>query len=172
MTDDTIRAIVDRHEIADCLLRYARGVDRMDEELVLSAFHPDAVDEHGPATFTPQEFLAWYRDRSQGRELSQHLLVNMSIDLDGDTAFVETYFVAVSRASGAELLDIFGGRYVDRLERRDGAWRIAHRLMIPEWNTRANADADSPERVPWAQIVAGAYTGSRDRDDASYRRTA
>ncbi len=37
------------------------------------------------------------------------------------------------RIDGAEKLRLTGGRYVDRLERRDGEWRIAERVVVLEW---------------------------------------
>jgi hypothetical protein len=158
-----VRALRDLEEIRACLLRYARGVDRLDEDLILSAFHDDAIDIHGPVTFTPREFLAWYRSRQEGREIGQHILTNVTTDVDGDVAHCETYYVAISRAVGAADVELFGGRYIDRLDRRDGAWRIAVRVMVPEW--RKSADA-----VDWSTLTAGAYLGSRSRADASYHR--
>ena len=32
------------------------------------------------------------------------------------------------------VLETFGGRYLDRFERRDGEWRIAHRTVVHEWD--------------------------------------
>ena len=32
---------------SDCLTRYSRRIDRMDRELLLSAYHEDAIDDHG-----------------------------------------------------------------------------------------------------------------------------
>ena len=42
-----VREQKDRFDIQQCLLRYTRGVDRHDRELMLSAYWPDAFDEHG-----------------------------------------------------------------------------------------------------------------------------
>ena len=36
-----VRALLDREALAACVHAYARGLDRVDEELILSAFHPD-----------------------------------------------------------------------------------------------------------------------------------
>jgi hypothetical protein len=40
-------------------VRYARGIDRHDDELILSAFHDDALDQHGDVVRTPTELVAW-----------------------------------------------------------------------------------------------------------------
>ena len=39
--------LADREAIRECALRYARGVDRLDADLMKSAYWPDATDDHG-----------------------------------------------------------------------------------------------------------------------------
>ncbi len=39
-TEQAIREFLDRQEILDCIHRYCRGVDRLDAELLASAYHP------------------------------------------------------------------------------------------------------------------------------------
>jgi hypothetical protein len=41
------RALLDRAQIHDALMRYSRGVDRGDGELVVACFHPDATLDYG-----------------------------------------------------------------------------------------------------------------------------
>ena len=55
---------------------------------------------------------------------------------------METYGIAVHRsASGAAHLNLSTGfRYVDRFERRDGEWRIAHRVAVTDWSLRHSPD--------------------------------
>ena len=43
----TMQQIIDREEIRDLMMRYARGVDRGDWETVRAVYHPDARDDHG-----------------------------------------------------------------------------------------------------------------------------
>ncbi|MGH7462713.1 MAG: nuclear transport factor 2 family protein, partial [Longimicrobiales bacterium] len=43
-----VQYLLDRQAILDCDQRYCLGVDRHDADLIASAFHPDAIDEHGP----------------------------------------------------------------------------------------------------------------------------
>ena len=53
---------LDRQAIVDCIHRYARGVDRADDELLRSAYHPDAVEDHGAYIGDVDgliPFLAW-----------------------------------------------------------------------------------------------------------------
>jgi hypothetical protein len=41
-----VRELADRAEIHECMMRYARGMDRRDREVLRSAYHDGAVDDH------------------------------------------------------------------------------------------------------------------------------
>ena len=47
-----VQELLDKQQIHEALMRYARGVDRGDAALICSAYHPDAVDEHGVGDYT------------------------------------------------------------------------------------------------------------------------
>lgn len=51
--------LADRQQILDCIHRYCRGVDRFDRALVLSVYHPDAIDDHGACVGGPEAFVDW-----------------------------------------------------------------------------------------------------------------
>jgi hypothetical protein len=159
-TDAQIQVMLDREEIVDCLHRYARGVDRLDRELILSAYHPDAIDSHGAFSGTPVEFVEWILPRQMTRKVSQHYITNHTIDIEGDVAHVETYFTATLVPKDGERVVFRGGRYIDRLERRNGEWRIAVRNVVGEWATLLDG-AEREERFP---------VGARDSTDMSYDR--
>jgi hypothetical protein len=152
----------DRQAILDCLHRYTRGVDRLDDDLIRSAYHPDAIDYHG-GSFQggPEEFIEWLHGSHVHRTTSQHFLSNFVFDIDGDTAHVESYFmVPIRRDDDPDKIGFVCGRYVDRFEKRDGDWRIALRVVITESMSQAAALPIDP--------VSDA--GQRSRADASYAR--
>jgi ketosteroid isomerase-like protein len=157
----------DRHEIRRCLLRYTRGVDRHDRDLMRSAYHEDAIDEHGVASGGPDEFCDWAIGwHGEFQHSHQHIINNTTIDLDGQSAHVETYYTFLGdNREGPPTLAY--GRYVDRFEKRDGDWRIAHRVCINEY-----AGAFTPVATPADALAAMRSTGpaTRDRDDISYDR--
>jgi len=157
---DAVRQLLDRQAIADCIARYARGVDRADDELVLSAYHVDAVEDHGPTCGSPREFLEWYHAQQPPRCATLHCLANQTIELRGDAADAETYFVSLVRYGGGAEAALVFGRYVDQLERRDGEWRIASRILVREGRLTAHDASDG---------MANAI-GRRDRSDVSYAR--
>ena len=75
---------------------YCRGVDRGDEALVASVYHPDATDDHGRLKGTGFDFAAYavprLRDRYQG---TMHSITNTVIDFGGpDLAHVESHVCA------------------------------------------------------------------------------
>jgi hypothetical protein len=176
--DPEVQALLDKQAIRDVVLRYCRGIDRNDRELVRSCYWPEAIDEHGSFTGTRDEYVDWVFDRLLPRYLMTfhfvgNVLVEVPADGDTDHARSEAYGISWHRvdsdARERNLQTAF--RYVDDFERRDGEWRILRRTCTLEW-TRFNDPAawwDAPpshrrgtrghsdpvfwqwgEHVPWA----------------------
>lgn len=159
--------LLDRQDITDCLTRFSRGMDRFDREVFLSAFHHDAVIAAGDFVGGPAELYDWARAmHEQGQSATQHQLLNNTCDIDGDTAHSETYYLFVAR-NRDQTNWMAGGRYLDRLTRVDGIWRIALRTNIIEWSGTLPTTA-----LPFADVPGVDDNGSaaRDRTDPSYRR--
>ena len=131
-----IREQKDRQEIWDCLLRYTRGVDRHDHALMVSAYHPDAYDEHGVAEGLADDFCKWAIGwHGEFQTKHQHIITNHTVELDGDTAHGETYYIFWGEnRQGPPQLSF--GRYIDRFERHNGEWRIFARVATADWWTR------------------------------------
>ena len=172
--EQRLERVFARDEIREVLARYARGVDRADGPLLKSCYHPDAIEEHG-GNYTGNAFDyvegAIPRIRNMGK--MQHLLGSTHIEFDGDTAWVETYvwtFARFAAAAGGSVDTFTGGRLIDRFERRDGAWKIAHRRTVFDWNR------DTPTHEGWCTGLfdpakPGMLLGTKDRHDASYDRS-
>jgi hypothetical protein len=142
----TIDDLVAHQEIRDVLIRYTRGIDRRDRELVRSCYHPDAHDDHGPFKGSVDDFLDWLEAMHAYFASTMHFIGNQLVEVRGDVADAESYCVAYHRraAVGREpAYDlVIGLRYVDRLERRDGEWRIADRLCVFDWTRRDDVTAE------------------------------
>ena len=162
-----VKDMRDRQEIMACLYRYTRGVDRHDRELMLSAYHPEARDEHGVAEGVAGDFcdwaIGWHRE-FQTRH--QHIIANPTIDLDADTAHVETYYIFWGENREGPPSLCFG-RYVDRFEKRSGRWAIAHRVCVNDMVGQFIA-AEVPEE--FATLLHSTGPDTRDRRDISYAR--
>jgi hypothetical protein len=162
----SLRALLDRQAIVDCLHRYTRGLDRHDDDLLLSAFHDDAVDDHGEGLFrgTPRELLAWANGLHEAvASAHHHLTTNIVVEIDGDVAHAESYVIVCLRQRDQPRVDVLGSRFADRLERRDGEWRIATRVALVEWGGMMELNPDFP---PPGFVFSGRW----DTSDASYVR--
>jgi hypothetical protein len=162
-----LEQLLDRQDILDCLIRFSRGMDRFDRELVLSAFHSDAVIDAGDFVGGPERLWAWASDlHERGQSSTHHNLLNHSCEIAGDVAHTETYYLFTGR-NRDETNWIAGGRYIDRLERRAGIWRIALRCNAVEWSGTIPATP-----IPFAEVPDVHRNGvpSRSREDPSYRR--
>jgi hypothetical protein len=165
VTEQLLRTLADRAEIQDLLARYCRGIDRCDLDLVRSAYHPDATERHGPYQGNSHEIMAEIVPMLEATyAAAQHHLTNMLIEIDGDHARGETYFLAFQRqdhADGSSTFEQYGGRYLDRFERRDGRWGITERLVLMDW-TRVG-----PTGPEWAGTATFPGSGVRDQDPSS-----
>jgi ketosteroid isomerase-like protein len=136
---EAIEELLAEAEIRKAMARYCRGVDRRDEELVRSVYHEDSIDEHG--WVFPMNGWEIADDVSMRNEWGDvfksihHFLGSHYIEVDGDTARSEVYFIANHRfeGDGSDWDMVFAGRYLDRWERRGGSFKIAHRLCIYDW---------------------------------------
>jgi hypothetical protein len=166
----------DRRDIFDALKRYTRGADRHDKELVRTAFWPEATISFG----TPMgldEYVDWEDNRLAGYAAHQQHITGQTIEVDGDTAHVESYVVyfLVPRDRGAdtagapspgralvrEKTRLGSGRYVERWERRNGDWRI----LVREYVEDLALLGDTVDLC-----TNGGCLGSWDRTDMSYER--
>ena len=124
----------------------------MDFDLIRSCYHDDAIENHGWYLGGIDGFMSFLRERMSGDQPCTHFLGNQLIDIDGDVAYAETYCLALIRVgcnNGEPLDRMHDVRYCDRFERRDGSWRIAHRVVAygPEWFGSANQLADAPQNL-------------------------
>jgi hypothetical protein len=162
-----LEQMLERQDIHDCLLRFGRGMDRFDRDLFLSAFHADAVIDAGVFVGGPVDLYAWASAmHQQGQIYTHHNHLNFFCEVNGDTAHTETYYFFTAR-NRDDSNWIAAGRYVDRLERRQGAWKIALRCNAVEWS---GAVPSMP--LPFGDLPNRYGNGapSRDKTDLSYRR--
>jgi hypothetical protein len=150
-SDYDLTALLARDQIRDCTARLARGEDRRNAELISTCFWPDAKVDLGVFVGSFAEYLAWVVPGAPSIPVTLHTLGQGVIELRGDVASVETHVTAYHRIDmGAEERDIvLGGRYLDRMERRGGQWRIAHRTMLYDWSSDNGKSAD------WTQGLFG-----------------
>ncbi len=162
--NERLTYLEDRKQILDCIIRYCRGLDRHDEELLTSAFHEDAIDNHGPRTDRRPAFFGLRTGGHKENSLSHlHSITNHTCEIDGNVAHTESYVIFISRHKDKETIWVGGGRYIDRLEKRNGEWRIVLRRLLTEWRFPADGK-------PFSQGKQPTLTGKWDKTDVSYDR--
>lgn len=150
MDEEQLRQLADQQAIREVVLRYCRGIDRLDLDLVRAAYHPDGVDHHTGFDGTVDEFVSWVDVALRRLDGTMHVVGNHLAEVAGDTAVAETYGTAVHW--GRPVDDprrnfTTGFRYVDHLARRDGRWAIVERFAVREWthdDTAVRRDREAP----------------------------
>ncbi|MGE0699814.1 MAG: nuclear transport factor 2 family protein [Hyphomicrobiaceae bacterium] len=174
--NEALQRLLDKDAIRDLMARYCRGVDRGDWEAARATYHPDAYDDHGDYKGGVDGFIAFGKARTGGATQVMHFLGECLIEFAStDVAVAETYFFT-AHTLGPEGKKAYGagadgqvqisqfGRYVDRVERRNGEWRIAHRIVVFEANRLAIGEVP-PLKPDWAGF-------SRDQDDPIFKMRA
>lgn len=158
------REVKDKQDIYDCIVRYCRGIDRLDRDMLLSAYHPGAIDDHGTYVGPVEGFADWvFGFHGTHQHRTQHHITNHLCELNGDVAHTETYYIFRSLNKEPPLYTNASGRYVDRLEKRNGRWGIVERICL--------VDIRNEHWAPTGTEGDGGYMpGSRDRADPSYLR--
>nr|WP_240654816.1 nuclear transport factor 2 family protein [Croceicoccus ponticola] len=134
-----IRDLAARRDIAAVTARYMRGLDRIDRDLLLGAFHDDAFVDCGVMQGNREEFADFALGFLGDMGGTHHMLGQSIITLhDVSNASGEWYFQAYHDVTGenGEARDLFiSGRYVDEYACREGQWRIAKRTLVTDWVT-------------------------------------
>lgn len=162
-----VRYLMDRTEILDCIARHARGCDRHDIDLITATYHDDGVDEHGATVNPGPHYAAWANDtHAATSQVHTHNITTHTCEIDGDTAHAESYVLVILLGRDGHNAQVITGRYLDRLERRDGRWRIAVRRSTVEAMFLADASVLQSSFFK----KSGYPVGTRDGSDLSYRR--
>lgn len=102
--DRALQDLIDKQAIREVVLTYCRGIDRLDFDLVRSAYHPDAIDHHTGFDGNIDEYIAWVTPKLSAIGGTMHHIGNHLVELHGDQAISEAYSMsthwAVPKASG------------------------------------------------------------------------
>ena len=120
-------------QIREVLNNYARGCDERNWALFERVFVEDVAFNYGgeyDATGR-HKLVKLIQNSLGGCGPTQHLLGNFSIEVNGDSANCHCYVRAfhVGRGSKRGQLYEVWGEYRDRLQYREGAWKIVERYF-------------------------------------------
>jgi hypothetical protein len=162
-----VQFLKDRTAIMDCIANHARGHDRHDVDLLTAAYASDGVDEHGAAINPGPAYATWANAiHAATSRAHTHNITTHTCEIDADVAHCESYVLVALLTPDASVATVMSGRYIDRLERREGVWRIALRRSTVDLAFSADArllksPAFQSQRYP---------KGMRGPDDLSYER--
>lgn len=132
----TSTTLQDRQDIADLMTGWIhRDQGRWDR--LRELFHPDARIEitwfEGPAS----DFVDASARMATTDLRTKHLITSpfVTFSADGTRAVSETNAVIVAENGSLQLGCNGHNRFIDRLERRDGVWRIADRKSVYDFAT-------------------------------------
>jgi hypothetical protein len=147
--DKLLDDLLDKQAIYENGMKYCRGIDRYDLATMKSAYWPDSTDDHGSFIGNGHEFCETaYNRRARLRSMNHHM-GNTQIELLGDQAKCESYYLVASIWADpdgkGDVQNLVGGRYKDLYEKRDGEWKILRRVCVWDWSS------DTPATVNWGR---------------------
>ena len=160
-----LMVVLDKDAIREVLARVSRGVDRLSPDILRSVYWPDAKVYSSFFDGTAEEFIVWLTgNRKDVTAGATHNICNIAIEVEGDRAWGETYFIGLSenRPDGENPFNnVTSGRYLDKFEKRDGEWRILQRTFAYELTARL------PHHTAWTQppMLDMMRRGRRDAGD-------
>jgi hypothetical protein len=159
ISDAEIQEMWDRQKCSEVLSKYCRALDRADLALMKSVYWEDAIDVHGVFEGNAHEFSEFIiTEIKNWFEIATHYICNVHMEYHGNEMYSEAYLISYCQVAGtrekvetvfgptylSQLGDkigeehkqafFMGGRYLDKLEKRDGEWRIARREVVMDWN--------------------------------------
>lgn len=147
--DAALQELIDRRAIEDVVARYARTLDWLDDEGQASCYWPDADIDYGFFQGKAADFLPVVMDIERASDRRWHMLAGLIVKFEGpEKASSECYGVfagATRQEDGTLAGNLYGGRYLDEWEKRDGGWRISQRQYLVDWHQRLE---NQPEFEP------------------------
>jgi 3-phenylpropionate/cinnamic acid dioxygenase small subunit len=134
-----MQTLGDRLEINDLLTRYAHSVDSKDWALYRSVFTDDAFIDYesaGGIKGDREAVADWLEKTMAGFPMTQHLISNIDVKIDGDRAAVRAMFYnPMGMPSGKTFW--CGGFYNHSLVRTADGWKSERLIEESSWFDRA-----------------------------------
>jgi ketosteroid isomerase-like protein len=160
--------MIDEFQLRKLVNAYCRAVDRGDLAQLRELYHHDAVDGHGGSSGgSASDFINGLAAARPYIRSMQHNITTVNFAIDGDAAEGEIYTIATHTLAGrdGDVDVVVGGRYLDKYEKRDDAWKFIERTIVTDWahvNDPSSVDLNHP-------ITKDTLKGTPDASDPSYR---
>jgi len=127
-----VQRLIDQADIEELIHRYSRAIDLKDYSMLDTCFLADAhldYSKAGGVAGAYPEVRKWLEEVLEPLTEMQHLITNISVEIDGDTASGYCYTLNINgmpeAAGGGHL--IVGAMYTDEIVRIDGSWKFKRR---------------------------------------------
>ena len=132
---------IEKLAIQELCARYAHAIDGLDPEAWVQCFTTDGEFQIGPWVIKGHAALREFAKVHVREIRPRHLAINFLYEVHGDKATGCASTVATLATPNG--FKVFGqGRYVDRMVKQGGQWRIAYRLV--DIDTTASEPTKSP----------------------------
>lgn len=148
MLNARLQEALDHLDIRRVLAEYCHACDRADGAMMAALYAgAESFDDHGAVKASGPDYARIMTKLIEERtEAAWHILGQSIINIDGDAAAAETFFLAYFRLRAAEgaapLLNQLAGRFVDELQRIDGRWKIRRRTCVRDVSLTQPIDSD------------------------------
>ncbi|WP_369804184.1 nuclear transport factor 2 family protein [Mycobacterium sp. GA-2829] len=167
-SDALMQEMLDEFALRKLVHRYCRAVDRGDLDALRDLYHPDAEDDHGAFSVGSVDNLIEEIAAARPHlRAMQHHITTTNFAIDGDTAEGEIYSFAIHTfvAKGRDVDVMVSGRYLDKYEKRDAAWKFVERRIVTDW-----AEVNDPSRLDVGHpVTRSTPRGAPDATDPSYQ---
>lgn len=143
--DEQLQQLLDKQAIAEVLQRCCRTLDWLDEPGQASCYWPDAAVDFGFFEGSAEAFVPMVMQHQREAVKRWHLATGVMIQLDGEQAQAESYGITVGASTTSGQCRMYGGRYLDTLEKRAGEWRISRRNYLLDWTKVFSDDSEVAE---------------------------
>jgi hypothetical protein len=160
--------MIDEFQLRKLVHAYCRAVDRGDLAQLQQLYHHDAADAHGGfSTGSASAFLEQLAAARPYIRSMQHNITTVNFAISGHVAEGEIYTIATHTLAGpdGDVDVVVGGRYLDKYEKRDDAWKFIERTIVTDW-----AHVNDPSSVDLSHpITRDTPRGAPDASDPSYQ---
>ena len=131
-------AVSDERSITNLIAEYAERLDSGDFAGLGGLFAHgivrfEARDERFEGAASVSAMYAALVQVHGGDPETRHVMTNIWIDIDGDSASSRSYFTVIQAHDDLELQIISAGRYHDKFERLNGEWCFRERVIIRDF---------------------------------------
>ena len=131
-----LQELLDKRACEEVLIRYGRTLDWLDQTGQEECFWPDAEVDYGFFQGSGKDWGPVVMGVESAAARRWHVSTGILVQVQGGRAKSECYGLSAGTMQNelGEWVDtLFGGRYLDELEKRNGQWRISRRTYIADW---------------------------------------